>query len=84
VKHASSAGLDQLEPLLVNLREIAGLRERGRGVFYRLGRAFLHFHENPTGLFADLRDEDGRDFERFGVSDSAGRARLLAASRARA
>jgi hypothetical protein len=35
-------------------------------------------------LFADLRDEDGLDFERFEVSESAGRARLLAASRARA
>lgn len=83
MKHASSAALDQLEPLLVDLRELPGLRERGRGVFYRRGRAFLHFHQDPSGLFADLRDEDGRDFERFEVSESAGRARLLAASRAR-
>jgi hypothetical protein len=82
MKHASAATLDQLEPLLGEIRTL-GLTEKSRGVFYRNARAFLHFHEDPKGLFGDLRDADGRDFERFDVTEAAGRAALLAAARAR-
>ncbi|MBX3483502.1 hypothetical protein [Phenylobacterium sp.] len=83
MKHASAATLDLLEPLLGDIRAL-GLRETSRGVFYRKGRAFLHFHEDPKGLFADVRDTDGRDFERFDVTTADGRAALLAVARARA
>lgn len=83
MKHATPAALNQLEPLLADLRTL-GLIEKSRGVFYRKSRAFLHFHEDPKGLFADVRDADGRDFERFDVTEAAGRAALLAAARARA
>jgi hypothetical protein len=79
VKHATSSALDLLEPLLVELRKIEGLAERSRGVFYRKGKAFLHFHEDPEGLFADLRE--GKDFERYRVTGAAERKRLLAAAR---
>ena len=48
------------------LRTIDGLKERKRGVFYLKSRAFLHFHEDPAGLFADIRLA-GDDFDRFGV-----------------
>ena len=58
------------------------LKERSRGVFYRQSQAFLHFHEDSKGLFADLRAEGG-GFERIEVTEAAGRARLLAAARAR-
>ena len=84
MKHASPTVLDALEPLLAELRGVAGLTERSRGVFYRRGRAFLHFHEDPKGLFADVRDAEGRDFERFDVTVEAGRRALLAAARERA
>lgn len=83
MKHASAAALDALEPLLAELRTLAGLTEKSRGVFYRRSRAFLHFHEDPRGLFADVRDADGRDFERFDVTEPPGRAALLAAAAAR-
>lgn len=83
MKHASPAALDALEPLLAELRTLAGLVEKSRGVFYRKGRAFLHFHEDPKGLFGDVRDADGQDFERIDVTGGAGRAELLAAARAR-
>ena len=79
MKHAGSLALDQLEPLLAQLRGISGLKERSRGVFYRKGKAHLHFHEDPKGLFADLRD--GEDFRRFDVTAAAGRKALLAAAR---
>lgn len=84
MKHASSASLDVLEPLLAELRVVPGLLEKSRGVFYRRGRAFLHFHEDPKGLFADVRDAEGRDFERIDVTEDVGRAALLAAVAARA
>lgn len=83
MKHASSAALDALESLFAELRGLAGLTERSRGVFYRKGRAFLHFHEDPKGLFADIRAAVGRDFERFDVTEESGRRALLAAARAR-
>lgn len=83
MKHASSATLDILEPLLAQVRALPGLVERSRGVFYRKGRAFLHFHEDPKGLFADVRDASGQDFDRIEVSTGAGRQQLLAAAQAR-
>lgn len=75
MKHAGSQALDSLEPLLDRLRGYPDLKEKARGVFYRRGRAFLHFHEDPTGLFADVRLTD--DFERFALRGDADRAALL-------
>jgi len=83
MKHASANALDGLEPLLDQVRRLPGLKERARGVFYRRGRAFLHFHEDPKGLFGDLRDSADRDFDRFDVTEDAGREALLQAARTR-
>ncbi|MDP1735968.1 MAG: hypothetical protein Q8L23_00855 [Caulobacter sp.] len=66
MKHAGAAALDRLEPLLAQIRALPGLKEKSRGVFYRGGKAFLHFHEDRAGLFADLRLA-GPEFERFRV-----------------
>lgn len=77
MKHAGPAALDQLEPLLNELRALDGLKEKARGVFYRRTRAFLHFHEDPSGLHADLRVA-GDDFDRYRVQDEAERTALLA------
>jgi hypothetical protein len=53
------------------------LREKTPGVFSYRSKAFLHFHEDPAGLFADVRVGD--DFARFPVSTDAERAALLKA-----
>jgi hypothetical protein len=76
VRHARSDALGELEPVLVCLRELPGLVERKRGIFYRKSQAFLHFHEDPSGLHADVRVAD--DFKRFRVETSAERDELLA------
>ena len=68
MRHARAAALDRLEPLLAELRRIDGLTERSRGVFYRRSQAWLHFHEDPAGLFADVRGADGA-FARLAVDD---------------
>lgn len=81
MKHVTDAGLDELDGLLVDLRGVDGLREKSRGVFYRGSRAFLHFHEDPTGLYADVR-VDGAEFERMRVTTKAERKRLLSRVRA--
>ena len=69
--------------MLTRIRAIPGLVERSRGVFYRRSRAFLHFHEDPAGLHADLRGADG-PFDRFRVEDADEQAALLAEVTARA
>jgi hypothetical protein len=75
MKHAGPEALDQLEDLLEELRSVAGLVEKKRGVFYRKSKAFLHFHEDPSGLHADVRF--GADFERRRVETEKERAVLL-------
>ena len=80
MRHARSDALDELEPLLAQLRQVPGLVERTRGVFYRRSKAFLHFHEDPSGHHADVRLGD--EFERLRVQTADERARLLAHVRA--
>ncbi|MFI5402397.1 MAG: hypothetical protein ACHQ1G_05630 [Planctomycetota bacterium] len=75
MKHAGAAALDRLEPVLRRVRAHPQLREKSRGVFYLRSRAFLHFHEDPKGLFADIRLGDA--WTRTRVSTPAERARLL-------
>jgi hypothetical protein len=57
------------------LRRRLELKERSRGTFYRKSAAFLHFHEDPDGLFADLKRAG--EFTRFRVSTARERAALL-------
>ena len=76
VRHASPADLERISDLLAKLRSTDGLVERTPGVFYRRSRAFLHFHEDPTGMFADVRLA-GDDFTRLRVTSRSQQASLL-------
>jgi hypothetical protein len=77
VKHAGPEALDRLEPLLAGLRTVPGLVEKKRGTFYRRSKALLHFHEDPTGLYVDVRLDEDRDFVRRPVNTLAQRSDLL-------
>jgi hypothetical protein len=66
--------------LLLELRRLGLLREKKRGTLYRGSSAFLHFHEDPAGLFADVRI-DGPDFSRRRVSTKAEQRSLLSVVR---
>ena len=79
MRHARDQDLDRLEDLLERLRALPGLTEKKRGVFYRKSRAFLHFHEDPKGLFADISDPD----ERIDVTHAAGQTKLVELARRR-
>jgi hypothetical protein len=77
VRHAGPQALDSIEDLLQKIRTYAGLRERKRGIFYHRSSAFLHFHEDPQGMFADLKL--GERFTRFPVDGADNRERFLSA-----
>jgi hypothetical protein len=67
MEHAGAEALDRLGALLARLRARPALREKRPGIFYMKGRAFLHFHADRTGLFADLRQGD--DWRRLPVNE---------------
>jgi hypothetical protein len=79
VKHATPARLDSIEPLLESLRKFEALREIKRGIFYLKSTAYLYFHEDPAGLFADVKLKG--KWSRLNVSAATTRKELLAAVR---
>jgi hypothetical protein len=66
VRHATPDTLAALADLLTTLRGIDGIVEKRPGAFSRGSRAFLHFHDDPSGYYADVRFTD--EFERFRVT----------------
>jgi hypothetical protein len=79
MRHASADSLERLSELLIALRCEPKLSEKGSGKFYAKNRAFIHFHEDPNGLFADVRF--GAEFERVSVDSQAEQRKLLDAIR---
>jgi hypothetical protein len=78
LRHARDADLDRIEPLLARLRQLGTLKERKRGCFYFKAKGFVHFHEDPKGMFADLRQVDSRDDRRMKVDTPAEQDALIA------
>jgi hypothetical protein len=76
MKHAGHQALSELAPLLAEIRQLPGLQERKPGIFYRRSQAFLHFHEDPAGLFADAK-LGAPTFERMAVNTPQQRDELL-------
>jgi len=74
MRHARPQDLDRIETLLAQVRAAGGgvLKEKKRGCFYVKSKGFLHFHEDPKGMFADIEDD------RIRIDDPAGAAELLA------
>jgi hypothetical protein len=66
MKHAGAESLRQLSALLEEIRRRPGLKEKKLGIFYCKSKSFLHFHEDPAGLFADVGFGD--KFERYPVN----------------
>jgi hypothetical protein len=66
MKHAGAETLRQFSDPLEQTRRRPGLKEKKLGIFYCRSKSFIHFHEDPAGLFADLRCGD--EFERHPVN----------------
>jgi len=77
MKHAGAGTLQQLSELLGQIRQRPGLKERKLGIFYRRSKSFLHFHEDPAGIFADV--STGDHFHRYPVNTAKEQRALLAA-----
>ena len=77
MKHASEETLTGLTSLLTRIRSFDGLVEKSPGVFYRRSKAFLHFHEDPEGLFVDVRTHDDQPFTRLPVTTSRQQSALI-------
>lgn len=75
MKHAGAEALRELSDLLEQIRLRQGLKEKTLGVFYRKSKAFLHFHEDPAGMFADVRA--GKQFDRYPANTAKERRALL-------
>src|SRR5665213_304705 len=78
MKHASASTLQQLAPLIEQLRALPDLVERTPGTFYYRSSAFLHFHEDLAGLFADAK-LNFKLFERHRVSTRPEQSALFTA-----
>ena len=79
MKHASEESLEKITGLLSAIRNFPVLREKKAGLFYKKGRAYLHFHETPDGgLFADIRLSTDRDFVCHNVSTAPSCDKFLA------
>ncbi len=55
MKHAGPDTLAELDSLLRKIRAHPALVERTPGCFYRKSKAYLHFHEDPSGIYADIK-----------------------------
>lgn len=75
MKHAGGAALEIIEPMLIELRQLEGIRERKPGVFYKKSSAFIHFHEDPAGIFVDMRRDS--EWLRLPVNTSSERRQLV-------
>jgi hypothetical protein len=78
MKHATASTLEELSALLERLRSIDGLVEKRPGVFYRRSKAFLHFHEDPSGIFVDLRLKVTDPFTRLPMTTRRQQTELVA------
>ena len=76
MKHAGRETLVALEPMLRQLRKDSSLVETTPGSFYRKSKAYLHFHEDRSGTFVDVK-LNGEDFTRLRVTTSLEQAHLL-------
>ena len=81
MKHATAEALNLLAPLIVQLRLLPGLKELKLGIFYRRSKPYLHFHEDPLGLFADVR-LNGGEFTRYEVNTKAEQKNFLVVAKA--
>lgn len=77
MKHATPRTLDTIETLLAGIRSVSRLREKSRGVFYLKSIAYLHFHEDPAGLFADVKLKGA--WKRLDVTRESAQRKLLKA-----
>ena len=76
MKHADADTLARLSYLLDGVRQHAALTEKSPGIFYMRALPFLHFHDDPSGIFADVKLDFG-SYSRHRVSTRREQKALL-------
>ncbi len=82
--HADAKALEPHLPLLRQLREVKGVKEKQPGIFYLRSSAFLHFHDDKGVLSVDLKKPGGSGFDRFAIATPAERRKLVDEAKLRA
>lgn len=82
MKHATTSALKSLTTVLDALRNLPALQEKRLDIFYLRSNAFLRFHEDAAGLFADAKFH-GIECERLPLNTWEEQAAFLLRSRAR-
>lgn len=82
MRHARTEDLDHVAALVAALRATDALTEKSPGCFYRRSKAFLHFHADESGIYADVRADPAQDFARVRVTTTVEQQRLLRTVRA--
>ncbi len=81
---ADAEALKPLAPLLRQLREIKGVKEKSAGIFHGRNEAFVHFHVEAGTLFADLKKAGGAGFDRLPLATPVEQRKLVDDARLRA
>lgn len=77
MRHVGKDAPASLAPVLDELRQREELDEKSPASFYLRSKAFVHFHADAAGLFADLK-EDFVSFTRYRVTTQAEQRAFLA------
>ena len=81
---ADADALARIAPVLRQLRDIKGVREERPGIFYARREAFVHFHDDGGGLYADLKKSGGAGFDRYPLATPAQQRKLVDDAKVRA
>ncbi|MGI9024114.1 MAG: hypothetical protein ACR2GP_00740 [Burkholderiaceae bacterium] len=82
--HAGTEALATLQPLIRQLRAIPQVREKQAGIFYLVGQAFVHFHDEGGKLFGDLKKGSGMGFDRYPVDTAPDQRKFIDEAKRRA
>jgi hypothetical protein len=82
--HADPTALQAIQPLLRQLREIKGVREKQPGTYYFRSIAFAHFHFEEGALSADLKKPGGSGFDRYPLDTPPHQRKFIEDARLRA
>ncbi len=82
--HAGPEALARLQSLIRQLRTIPQLREKQAGIFYLVGQAFVHFHDDGGKLLGDLKKASGMGFDRYPVDTPPEQRKFIDEARHRA
>ena len=82
--HTGPQALAALQPLIRQLRAIPQVREKQAGIFYLVGQAFVHFHDDGGKLFGDLKKASGMGFDRLAVDTAPDQRKFIDEAKRRA